>query len=218
MYNLFNDNERLLIFSPHADDETLGCGGLISKMKSENVHIAEFTMGSDVRKREFEKLMEFCHIENFDILYDDKYHLKLDLISMFELVNKVESIIERVKPQVVAIPFPSFNQDHAIVYNCCMTALRSRKKKFFMPQTVIVYEYPQVNWITNVQMFEPNLYVDISKHLYKKVEMLGMYESQMGDEEYAVSKNGVISMARYRGKEVSVEAAEAYEIKRLLID
>jgi LmbE family N-acetylglucosaminyl deacetylase len=218
MYKLFNENERLLIFSPHADDETLGCGGLISKMKSTNIHIAEFTMGSSVRKKEFEKIMELCHIENFDILYDDQYHLKLDLIPMFDLINKVESIIESVRPQVVAIPFPSFNQDHAIVYNCCMTALRSKKKKFFMPEAVIVYEYPQVNWITNVQMFQPNLYVNISKQLNKKVEMLGMYESQIGDEDYAVSKNGMITMARYRGKEVSVEAAEAYEIKRLIID
>ncbi|MBK1812712.1 PIG-L family deacetylase [Clostridium sp. YIM B02505] len=218
MYKIFDENEKLLVLSPHADDETLGCGGLISKLKSTNVHIVEFTIGSDVRKKEFEKIMELCQIENFEILYDDQYHLKLDLIPMFELVNKVESVIERVRPQVVAIPFPSFNQDHAIVYNCCMTALRSRKKKFFMPEIVIVYEYPQVNWITNVQMFKPNLYVDISKQLHKKVEMLGMYESQMGDEDYAVSKNGVISMAKYRGKEVSVEAAEAYEIKRLIID
>jgi LmbE family N-acetylglucosaminyl deacetylase len=217
MYKLFDENERLLVFSPHADDETLGCGGLISKMKSANVHIAEFTMGSAVRKKEFEKIMEFCQIKNFEILYDDAYHLKLDLIPKFDLVNKVEDIIDRVRPQVVAIPFSSFNQDHAIVYNCCMTALRSRKKFFFMPEVVIVYEYPQVNWITNVPMFQPNLYVDISEHLHKKVEMLQMYESQMGDEDYAVSKNGVISMSKYRGKEVSVEAAEAYEIKRLLI-
>jgi len=217
MYKLFDKDERLLVFSPHADDETLGCGGLISKMESSNVHIAEFTIGSAIRKKEFEKIVEFCEIENFEVLYDDEYHLKLDLIPMFDLVNKVEGIIDRVRPQVVAIPFPSFNQDHAIVYNCCMTALRSRKKKFFMPEVVIVYEYPQINWITNVQMFQPNLYVDISKHLHKKVEMLEMYESQMGDEDYAVSKNGVISMARYRGKEVSVEAAEAYEIKRVLI-
>ena len=217
MHKLFDQDERLLIFSPHADDEVLGCGGLMSKMKSANVHIAEFTIGSAVRKREFEKIMGFCQIDNFETLYDDSYHLKLDLIPMFDLVNKAESVIERVKPYAVAIPFPSFNQDHAIVYNCCMTALRSRKKKFFMPEAVIVYEYPQVNWITNVQMFQPNLYIDISKHLLKKVEMLAMYESQMGDEDYAVSKNGVMSMARYRGKEVSVEAAEAYEIKRLLV-
>ncbi len=217
MNKLFDGNGRLLVFSPHADDETLGCGGLIGKMESTNVHIAEFTIGSAPRKKEFEKIMEFCRIENFEILYEDEYHLKLDLIPMFELVNKAEAIIERVRPQVVAIPFPSFNQDHAIVYNCCMTALRSRKKKFFMPEAVTVYEYPQVNWITNVQMFQPNLYVDISGQLHKKVEMLEMYKSQMGDEDYAVSKNGVISMARYRGKEVSVEAAEAYEIKRLLV-
>ncbi len=218
MYKLFNENERLLIFSPHADDESLGCGGLISKMKSKNVYITEFTIGSTIRKREFEKLMEFCQIENFEILYDDDYHLKLDLIPMFDVINRVESTIERVKPYVVAIPFPSFNQDHFIVYNSCMTALRSRKKKFYMPEAVIVYEYPQVNWITNVHMFQPSLYINISEYLSKKVEMLAMYQSQSGDEDYAISKNGVLSMAKYRGKEVSVEAAEAYEIKRLLFN
>ena len=41
-------NKRLLVISPHADDEVLGCGGLISKVKKEGgkVFVLIFNVGS----------------------------------------------------------------------------------------------------------------------------------------------------------------------------
>ena len=39
--------ERLLVIAPHPDDEVLGCGGLINKIKSEGgkVYVQILTMG-----------------------------------------------------------------------------------------------------------------------------------------------------------------------------
>ena len=41
-------NARLLVIAPHADDEVLGCGGLISKIKSVGgkVFVLIFNIGS----------------------------------------------------------------------------------------------------------------------------------------------------------------------------
>ena len=41
-------NDKLLVIAPHADDEVLGCGGLISKIKDDGgkVFVLIFNVGS----------------------------------------------------------------------------------------------------------------------------------------------------------------------------
>ena len=47
-------NESLLVISPHADDEVLGCGGLMDKIKKSggSVYALIFNVGSVVQKME----------------------------------------------------------------------------------------------------------------------------------------------------------------------
>ena len=45
---LSHKNQVVLIIAPHPDDEVLGCGGLISKVKAQGgkVHVLCFTVGN----------------------------------------------------------------------------------------------------------------------------------------------------------------------------
>jgi N-acetylglucosamine malate deacetylase 1 len=88
----FLATQRLLVVAPHADDETYGCAGTIARMKSlggevyvvlasvgDLVHFASASNGSsrkfvahDTRLREFEAVMKFLKVDDWDVLFTDR--------------------------------------------------------------------------------------------------------------------------------------------------
>ena len=96
-------NKKLLVIAPHPDDEVLGCGGLISKVKAGGgkVHVLCFTVGnikqyggtSNTEKRilEMKKVMRYLKVDSFDLAWaGDEYHLKLDKVPQKDLINTIE--------------------------------------------------------------------------------------------------------------------------------
>ena len=77
----FKDH-RLLVIAPHADDEVLGCGGLISRVKEDGgkVFVLIFNVGSivstnekkltQVWKKETDETMKFLKVDAYDTIYD----------------------------------------------------------------------------------------------------------------------------------------------------
>src|SRR3989344_9283508 len=73
--------QRLLVVAPHPDDEVIGCGGLIQKIKegSGKVYILFLTVGETrdfskkgisslaTRKKEIEKVAKFLQYDDYDI-------------------------------------------------------------------------------------------------------------------------------------------------------
>lgn len=212
---LFDDKTTLLIFSPHADDEILGCGGLISKVKKMKgyVHVCLFSCGDfkNMRKKEFETVMTYLNVDSFNILYSDEFHLKIDTVPTFELIQNMEQVLNKIKPSLCALPYPSFNQDHKAIYEAGIAALRAQENKY---NDIIVYEYPQVGWNLYDPPFTPNLYLDIGEFIDRKVECFELYKSQQKTSKYAISSDGILTLAKYRGKEVSLQYAEGYMLKR----
>ena len=41
---MFSEFNKILCIAPHADDETLGCGGLISKLRKANIEVFIFVV------------------------------------------------------------------------------------------------------------------------------------------------------------------------------
>ena len=93
-------NLVVLIIAPHPDDEVLGCGGLISRVKAEGgkVHVLCFTVGdikqyggyshTEKRIKEMNKVMKYLKVNSFNLaLVGDKYHLKLDKVPQKNLIN-----------------------------------------------------------------------------------------------------------------------------------
>lgn len=227
---------RVLVVSPHCDDETFGCGGTIARAKSlgAEVYVMVATVANleqyksdethvtcNTRIQEFDEAMRVLGVDGTDILYtDDERHLRLDSVSRRDLVAKIERdsplALDVLKPDVLFFPAISYNQDHEAVYKAVYAACRPHLEhdKPFV-RAVLCYDQPQLSW--NPSRFNPSFYVDISDFLETKLRAYRCHASQVRPEPHHASVENVERLARLRGSEVSTVAAEAFECHRFLV-
>lgn len=225
-------NQKLLVIAPHADDEILGCGGLISKVKSEGgkVYVLIFNVGSvvinnskkttKVWKKETKDAMEFLKVDKYETVFDspeDNRYLDSKplhfLIKIIESESKVS--LDKIKPTIVAVPTNhSHHQDHVQVFNASIAALRPMRTP--LPNFVISYEAPEHSRWSTMGVFEPNWFLDIEKFLQIKIDAFSKYKSQIRPRQR--DKGTITSQARYRGSEVGKKYCEAFFIHRFISD
>ena len=58
--------------------------------------------------------------------------------------------------------------------------------------------------------FRPNVYIDISKYLEMKLEIMRIYASELGDFPFPRSEKAIRALAALRGAAAGCEAAEAF--------
>jgi LmbE family N-acetylglucosaminyl deacetylase len=232
----FLSEQRLLVISPHADDETAGAGGLMARVKDAGgeVFVMVLTVGdlnhydsnegqtkANTRAEELGRAMETLDVDDWEICYQDSdIHLRLDDIPRRDLVSKIERdsklAIDRIKPTILALPAPSFNQDHEVLYKCGITASRphlASMKPF--QRTVLVMDAPQLAW--GDYDLKPNFYVNITgKYLEKKLAAYRCHESQLRPDPHQGGVDALRILAESRGRDISVTAAEAFHCMRFV--
>jgi len=234
----FLAQQTLLVVTPHADDEAFGCAGTMAKMKhlGATVYVMLMSVGDvlqyngqsgpvpgAVREQEFARAMDLLGVDGHDIVYrETKNHLRLDMIARRELIAKIERestvSLEKVRPTMVALPATSYNQDHVAVFHAGFTACRPHLPELkHSPSVVLAYENPTLFWNVEREKFHPNFYVDVSDFLKVKLDTLRCHASQQRPSLHHCSLENLESLTRVRGREISVEAAEAFMCYRFVL-
>lgn len=231
-------NHKLLVIAPHPDDEVLGCGGIIRRIKNEGgrVYVLFLTVGDSFdfskkglstitqRQKEIETVAKFLKFDDYHIAFPgNDYHLKLDMLGQKELMETIErrdSIsIEKVKPTIIAFPYPfSYNQDHRIAGSSTHAALRPAPSRFkhFVP-IVLSYEYSADHW-SLLNHFQPNFFIPLAKKdLEVKLSALKLYKSQLRFHPNPRSMGSLKALAYLRGSQSSAAASEAFVGHRISI-
>ena len=232
------NNETLLIIAPHADDEVLGCYGLIKKIKENGgkVFVQILSMGGYKKiegtkitkeqwKTELEQVSKSMNIDGFDIAFFDDEIKHIDTMPQQDLIEIIESksklSISKLKPSIVAIPTVfSTHQDHVKTYQVAISALRPHPQKTsHMPSIVISYESPEYYfWSASSEFgrFFPNFYLNLEeKDVKNKIDTLNIYQTQMREGQRG--KDSLTALARIRGNEIGLDYAEAFHIHRLFL-
>jgi LmbE family N-acetylglucosaminyl deacetylase len=203
---------KRLIIAPHIDDEILGCFSSIdldtfilycgmdeSKIKFDWV---KQRPNSDTRLKELQAVQEEM-LFSYEILNNEVNNYVIQ-----NLIPEFERVINQVKPDELYIPVPSYNQDHRVVYEAALTALRPHDVNFFVKR-VLVYEQIQDLWNHNYHSFNPTFFRTLD--IDKKIKMYNLMQSQVR----AFRNNNMLqTLAELRGIQANVKYAEAFEVLR----
>ena len=141
--------EKILVLSPHVDDETIGLGGTLLKYKkmNNNMGLVYMTDGGgstsdlankeliDKRKKEGKKIKE---VYGFNTLYFlDQIDGQLDS-SKENLIGKIIDILKIEKPTIIYTPFLiDGHKDHVETTRALIKALNSWDRKY---NNIYMYE------------------------------------------------------------------------------
>lgn len=223
-------SKSILIIASHPDDETIGCGASIAK-HSENgdtVKVLTLTNGvssrrevgvkeSEARIKAYHKALSILGAES--IMEGSFPDNQLDSVPLLELVQFVESVKSKYKFDIIYTHSSSdLNIDHRKAFEATITAFRpepeeeSNEIRCFEILSSTDFSFGQINSI-----FEPNLFIDITKFYKKKVEALKCYEDEMRNFPHSRSFEALEALAKLRGSSVGVKKAEAFEIIRKIV-
>src|SRR5690625_1408447 len=127
-------------------------------------------------------------------------------------------MVQEVKPNKAHIPHKGdLHFDHATVAESAMVALRPVDS----PQIKGIYVYEtlsETEWnIPSVDnLFIPNVYVDITETIDKKLKAMECYQSQLYDFPHPRSLQAIKSLSELRGSTVCVRNAESFMLARLI--
>ncbi|OXS79274.1 PIG-L deacetylase family protein [Domibacillus enclensis] len=214
-------SKNIMIVTPHPDDETLGCGGTILKeiAKGNKVHWLIVTKMNDQifdkkqvqkRQREIEQVNQEYQFTN--VVELPFFAAELDTVSVGTLVEAISKEFQIIHPEIVYAPYRSdAHSDHKVVYDATMACT----KWFRYPsvEKVLVYEtLSETDFIMNTDAngFRPNVFIDITQYLNKKIEIMKIYESEISDHPFPRSEKTIRALATLRGAAAGVTAAEAF--------
>lgn len=223
--------DKILVLSPHADDEAMGCGGYLlkarnigSKIHLVYVHIGNSTHRFGKNKKQVLGTTRMDEVKavarllkaTYEVYYNlPELEFAVDTISRRELINRIEKTIDHFKPTQILIPSPSFNQDHEAIYKAGLAVSRPPSwPNGSIIKKVLIYNSHLIHWGNN--SFQPNLIVDIADVLEEKDYLIKTYKSQLRTSGY-LSEKYLNDYSRCLGQENSMEYAEGFEIKRFII-
>jgi len=200
--------KKVLIFSPHPDDDVIGCGESIAKHikqgnKATVVYMTSGEAGSlkyskeelaKIREDEAKNAAKVLGVEDIIFLRNPDGYLEYNKENLIKIIE----IIREEKPNIVYIPHKNdAHKDHKTTYELVIEAVvrasgpwfQECKKEPWLVEVVLCYEV----W-TPLQ--EISYVEDITDFIEQKIKAIRQHKSQIQDVQYDEAARG---LNRYRG-------------------
>jgi LmbE family N-acetylglucosaminyl deacetylase len=228
------DLETVLLLAPHADDEVLGCGGLMASLarRSADVHVIYAAVDGSrhyglARTTTYQERLEEIDAASrllgfsYEVVYGDKgLMMQLDTVPRRDLVDRFQDAMDQRRPDVLLLPSGAdYDHDHVAVFSAGFAAARPIPETFGkrLVPFVLTYEMSKLQWAA-----EPlprfTAYHELStEDLRTKQEAIACYRTQHRSSPHIRSPESVNALAVLRGAEIGVPYAEAFGVLRALL-
>lgn len=215
---------KVIVISAHPDDEVLGVGGTILKHIKEgdlvfwlittNISVEKGFDKARVesRQEEIKKVEKSLGIKKTFLL--NYPTMALSSHSIIDMVPKISKIFSEVEPAVIyCLNRSDAHSDHRITFDAVMACTKSFRYPYI--KKVLLYECISETEFAPAlpeKAFIPNYYVDITEFFQEKLEIMRIYESELGEHPFPRSERNIEALATFRGASVGVEYAEAFQL------
>lgn len=217
--------KKILVIAVHPDDETLGCGGTLLRHLKNNDEINWVICTETPSKDDFyqTRLKEISLVSkkyNFNkVIHLHLKSMHVDEYTMSELIEKFSKAINEIKPDIIYLPFKGdVHSDHRTVFNAAFSCTKSFRypfiKKIYMMETLSETEFsPSMK----EDSFIPNVFVDISEYMDKKIEIMNIFKSEVQKHPFPRSEENILALGTFRGATAGVKYAESFMLVKEII-
>jgi N-acetylglucosamine malate deacetylase 1 len=216
---------KTLVVAPHPDDETLGCGGTLLRRAASGVEVGWLIVTGiseqngwpveQVSRRDAEIAQVAAEIGFTQVFNLRLPTAQLDTLPLSELVMQFAAVFKEFQPEEVFLPHRAdAHSDHRVVFDAATACTKWFRYPFV--RRVLAYETisETESGLDSGCTFQPNCFIDISGFLERKLEVMAIYQSELGVFPFPRSIEAVRVLAKLRGTASGFMAAEAFQLLR----
>jgi LmbE family N-acetylglucosaminyl deacetylase len=218
---------KTLVVAPHPDDELLGCGGTLLRRTAEGGTVGWLLMTAiteeggwsreriEQRAAEIEKVRDGLGIVPQHLYRLDFPTAQLDQQPMDTLAFRVSEVFRDFEPEEVLLPHPGdAHSDHRVTFE----AASACTKWFRYPSVRRVLTYETLSktdaGLDPLRVFQPTVFIDVTDYLERKIELMRVYESEMGEFPFPRSEKALRALAEVCGAQCGFVVAEGFMLLR----
>ena len=201
---------RRLILSPHMDDESMGCGGLLARYPGE-CRVVTFADSGPVRAAEQVRALAVLGVRDYRNLGLPDGALGE---RMAELVGVIDAEVRHYRPHEMYLPFPSLHQDHIALYEAGMRASRiSMSESHWFTRNVLVYDVAVYDLTLYPTDLRWNVFQELTeREVELKAKACLQYASETPEGDHPMT--AIKELAAAVGKTRKLPYAEQYALVR----
>ena len=212
----------------HPDDEVLGCGGSLARLSRSGASVHIFILATGLTSRGPVDKASLLALKNqarsaanrlgaTTIDFANFPDNSMDSVKLLDIVKQVESFLTKTKPDLIFTHHNGdINIDHDLTQRAVMTATRALPGT--QPLDVLACEVSSSTEFGPAnKRLQPHLYIRLTEDDVKAaIDALVCYEGEIRDWPHPRSAKALEHQLRLRGAECGVEAAEVFEVLRMV--
>jgi N-acetylglucosamine malate deacetylase 1 len=216
--------KKIVVISAHPDDEILGAGGTLLKHKKEGdiilwIIVTNMNESDGFSKERIlsrnDEIQKVSKEMKFDQVVQLNYPTcSLSGSSLKSLVSDISINFNKFEPQVIYCPNRSdAHSDHRIIFDAVISCTKSFRYPFI--EKVLMYECISETEFAPAlieKVFLPNYFVNISNYLRKKLKVMSIYSSEIGEHPFPRSLKNIEALSIFRGASSGFQNAEAFQL------